>query len=93
MKKVNHSFKKNHPILSWLGSNVFDRFLTAAQHCKAVSYLLRQAHLNKPEQTESTPPLSQCEKFYQVPLTEDKIHFVDTPEALLQCQKVVLKVF
>ncbi|CAG04881.1 unnamed protein product, partial [Tetraodon nigroviridis] len=34
---------------------------------------------------------SEREKFYQVPLTEDKIVFVDTPEALLQCQKVVLK--
>uniref|UniRef100_H3D6Q4 Exonuclease 3'-5' domain containing 3 n=1 Tax=Tetraodon nigroviridis TaxID=99883 RepID=H3D6Q4_TETNG len=56
-----------------------------------LSVLLRQVDLNKSEQTEFISPPSQREKFYQVPLTEDKIVFVDTPEALLQCQKVVLK--
>ncbi|XP_030597907.1 exonuclease mut-7 homolog isoform X1 [Archocentrus centrarchus] len=34
---------------------------------------------------------SHCEKFYQVPLTKDKVHFVDTPEALEKCQHIVLK--
>lgn len=38
------------------------------------------------------PPPSTCEKFYQVPLTEERIHLVDTPEVLSRCQSVVLKV-
>ncbi|KAM9735493.1 exonuclease mut-7 homolog isoform 2-T3 [Menidia menidia] len=30
-------------------------------------------------------------KFYQVPLTKDKVHFVDSPEALKKCRSIVLK--
>eukprot|EP00066_Takifugu_rubripes_P026856 XP_011616122.1 PREDICTED: exonuclease mut-7 homolog isoform X2 [Takifugu rubripes] len=52
---------------------------------------LQQVDPNKPEQTRSMPPPSTCEKFYQVPLTEERIHLVDTPEVLSRCQKVVLK--
>ncbi|KAM6902121.1 exonuclease mut-7 homolog [Xenentodon cancila] len=34
---------------------------------------------------------SNCERFYQLPLTKEKVHFVDTPEALQKCQNMVLK--
>ncbi|XP_068190756.1 exonuclease mut-7 homolog isoform X2 [Antennarius striatus] len=42
-------------------------------------------------QTEWMPSQSHCEKFYQVPLAKDKVHFVDTLEALQKCQNIVLK--
>ncbi|XP_068608966.1 exonuclease mut-7 homolog [Brachionichthys hirsutus] len=41
--------------------------------------------------TEWTPSPSHCEKFYQVPLARDKVHFVDTLEALQRCESIVLK--
>ncbi|XP_042365330.1 exonuclease mut-7 homolog [Plectropomus leopardus] len=34
---------------------------------------------------------SHCQKFYQVPLTKDKVHFVDSLEALQRCRNIVLK--
>ncbi|KAM3600282.1 uncharacterized protein V6R79_020819 [Siganus canaliculatus] len=37
------------------------------------------------------PPESHCQKFYQVPLSQDKVHFVDSPESLQRCQNIVLK--
>ncbi|KAM4527305.1 exonuclease mut-7 homolog [Odontesthes bonariensis] len=40
---------------------------------------------------EWEPAESHRKKFYQVPLTKDKVHFVDTPEALQRCQSIVLK--
>ncbi|KAM9338414.1 exonuclease mut-7 homolog [Symphorus nematophorus] len=43
------------------------------------------------EMEEWTPSQSHCQKFYQVPLTKDKVHFVDTPEALQRCRNIVLK--
>lgn len=70
----------------------FLRVLLAAHHRQLLSPLLRQVDLNKPEQTRSMPPPSTCEKFYQVPLTEERIHLVDTPEVLSRCQNIVLKV-
>ncbi|XP_029301139.1 exonuclease mut-7 homolog [Cottoperca gobio] len=43
-------------------------------------------------QTEEwIPSQSHCQKFYQVPLTKDKVHFVDSPEALQRCANFVLK--
>lgn len=57
------------------------------------SPLLRQINLSDPAQAEEwTPCQSHCQKFYQVPITKDKVHFVDTAEALLKCQNIVLKV-
>lgn len=44
----------------------------------------------KPE--EWRPSRSDCQNFYQVPLTRDKVHFVDSPEALQRCRNTVLKV-
>nr|XP_046230981.1 exonuclease mut-7 homolog [Scatophagus argus]XP_046230982.1 exonuclease mut-7 homolog [Scatophagus argus] len=53
---------------------------------------LRQIQLSNSAETEEwIPSQSHCEKFYQVPLTRDKVHFVDTPEALQLCQNIVLK--
>ncbi|XP_075935722.1 exonuclease mut-7 homolog isoform X1 [Anarhichas minor] len=43
----------------------------------------------KPE--EWRPSRSHCKTFYQVPLTKDKVHFVDSPEALRRCRNIVLK--
>ncbi|XP_074474181.1 exonuclease mut-7 homolog [Sebastes fasciatus] len=37
------------------------------------------------------PSRSHCKKFYQVPLTKDKVNFVDSPEALQRCRNFVLK--
>lgn len=54
---------------------------------------LRQVHLSNSAQTEEwIPSLSHRERFYQVPLAKDKVHFVDTPEALQSCRNIVLKV-
>ncbi|XP_026195532.1 exonuclease mut-7 homolog isoform X2 [Anabas testudineus] len=53
---------------------------------------LQQIGLSDSAQNEEwKPSQSHCEKFYQVPLTKDKVHFVDTPEALQRCRNVVLK--
>ncbi|XP_073334790.1 exonuclease mut-7 homolog [Pagrus major] len=41
------------------------------------------------EEWMSSP--SHCQKFYQAPLTRDKVHFVNTPEALQRCRNIVLK--
>ncbi|XP_026152759.1 exonuclease mut-7 homolog [Mastacembelus armatus] len=43
-------------------------------------------------QTEEwMPSQPHCQKFYQVPLTKDKVHFVDTPEALQRYRNIILK--
>ncbi|XP_051268624.1 exonuclease mut-7 homolog [Dicentrarchus labrax] len=53
---------------------------------------LQQIHLSDSAQTEEwMPSQSHCQKYYQVPLTKDKVHFVDTPEALQRCRNIVLK--
>ncbi|XP_041826829.1 exonuclease mut-7 homolog isoform X2 [Melanotaenia boesemani] len=53
---------------------------------------LQQICLNNLAQGEEwVPSQSHCEKFYQVPLTKDKVHIVDTQEALQGCQSIVLK--
>lgn len=53
---------------------------------------LQQVHLSDSAQTEEwTPSESHRQKFYQVPITKDKVHFVDTPEALQRCRNIVLK--
>uniref|UniRef100_A0A8C6SST1 Exonuclease 3'-5' domain containing 3 n=1 Tax=Neogobius melanostomus TaxID=47308 RepID=A0A8C6SST1_9GOBI len=53
---------------------------------------LHQALNNNPTPNEDwVPSPSHCEKFYQVPLTRDKVLFVDTPEALQRCQTILLK--
>ncbi|KAI3362415.1 hypothetical protein L3Q82_012713 [Scortum barcoo] len=46
---------------------------------------------DSPQSEEWMPPQSHCQKFYQVPLTRDKVHFVDTPEALQKCRNIVMK--
>ncbi|XP_076614731.1 exonuclease mut-7 homolog isoform X1 [Chaetodon auriga] len=52
----------------------------------------QQIRLSDAAQTEEwKPSQSHCQKFYQVPLTKDKVHFVDTPEALQRCRNIVLK--
>ncbi|XP_068430228.1 exonuclease mut-7 homolog isoform X2 [Clinocottus analis] len=40
---------------------------------------------------EWRPSRSHCQNFYQVPLTKDKVHFVNSPEALRKCRNIVLK--
>ncbi|XP_037548574.1 exonuclease mut-7 homolog [Nematolebias whitei] len=40
---------------------------------------------------EWVPSQSHCQKFYQVPLTKEKVLFVDTLEALHQCRTIILK--
>ncbi|XP_040914461.1 exonuclease mut-7 homolog [Toxotes jaculatrix] len=53
---------------------------------------LQQICLSDSAQTEEwMPSQSHCQKFYQVPLTKDKVHFVDTAEALQKCRNIVLK--
>ncbi|XP_071322282.1 exonuclease mut-7 homolog isoform X2 [Trachinotus anak] len=52
----------------------------------------QQICLSDSAQTEEwMPSQSDCQKFYQVPLTKDKVHFVDTAEALQRCRNIVLK--
>ncbi|XP_054896202.1 exonuclease mut-7 homolog [Poeciliopsis prolifica] len=51
----------------------------------------QQICLNDLSQEEWIPPQSHCQKFYQVPLTRDKVYFVDTLETLQRCQSIVLK--
>lgn len=46
---------------------------------------------NSAQNEEWVPSQSHCRRFYQVPLTKDKVHFVDTPEALQRCGSIVLK--
>ncbi|KAI4816456.1 hypothetical protein KUCAC02_008783, partial [Chaenocephalus aceratus] len=49
-------------------------------------------HIGGSAQTEDwIPSQSHCQKFYQVPLTKDKVHYVDSPEALQRCRNIVLK--
>uniref|UniRef100_A0A3B3YCX5 3'-5' exonuclease domain-containing protein n=1 Tax=Poecilia mexicana TaxID=48701 RepID=A0A3B3YCX5_9TELE len=43
------------------------------------------------QEEEWIPSQSHCQKFYQAPLTKDKVHFVDTLETLQRCQSFVLK--
>ncbi|KAM3874359.1 exonuclease mut-7 homolog [Diretmus argenteus] len=40
---------------------------------------------------EWVPPQSHCQRFYQLKLTRDKIHFLDTQEGLRRCRDTVLK--
>lgn len=54
-------------------------------------------HLQQVQPSDSSlteewmPPESHLQKFYQVPLPQDKVQFVDTPEALQKCRDIVLK--
>ncbi|XP_008298904.1 exonuclease mut-7 homolog [Stegastes partitus] len=53
---------------------------------------LQQICQNDPGQTEEwVPSQAHCQRFYQVPLSKDKVQFVDTPEALKRCRSIVLK--
>ncbi|XP_063336785.1 exonuclease mut-7 homolog isoform X2 [Pelmatolapia mariae] len=53
---------------------------------------LQQISLSDTAETEEWElAQSHCGKFYQVPLTKYKVHFVDTPEALERCQSILLK--
>ncbi|XP_070706537.1 exonuclease mut-7 homolog isoform X2 [Pempheris klunzingeri] len=53
---------------------------------------LQQIHLSGSAQTEEwTPSQSHRQRFYQVPLGKDKVHFVGTPEALQRCKNIALK--
>ncbi|XP_031133903.1 exonuclease mut-7 homolog isoform X1 [Sander lucioperca] len=53
---------------------------------------LQQIGWSGSAQTEQwIPSRSHCQKFYQVPLTKDKVHFVDSPESLQRCRNIVLK--
>uniref|UniRef100_A0A1A8B9M7 Exonuclease 3'-5' domain containing 3 n=1 Tax=Nothobranchius kadleci TaxID=1051664 RepID=A0A1A8B9M7_NOTKA len=46
---------------------------------------------NSAEDEEWEPPPSHRQKFYQVPLTKDKVHLVGSLEALRRCRSIVLK--
>ncbi|XP_040012664.1 exonuclease mut-7 homolog isoform X2 [Xiphias gladius] len=53
---------------------------------------LQEIGLSDSAQTEEwVQSQSHCQKFYQVPLTKDKVQFVDTAEALKKCRNIVLK--
>uniref|UniRef100_A0A3Q2PD95 Exonuclease 3'-5' domain containing 3 n=1 Tax=Fundulus heteroclitus TaxID=8078 RepID=A0A3Q2PD95_FUNHE len=52
---------------------------------------LQQICLNDITHEEWVPPQSHCQRFYQVPLTKDKVHFVDTAETLHRCRSILLK--
>uniref|UniRef100_A0A3Q4N3B2 Exonuclease 3'-5' domain containing 3 n=1 Tax=Neolamprologus brichardi TaxID=32507 RepID=A0A3Q4N3B2_NEOBR len=59
---------------------------------QSLPHALQQISLSDTAETEEWElAQSHCEKFYQVPLTKDKVHFVDTPEALERCQSILLK--
>lgn len=61
--------------------------------CTCFLFVLRQICLNDLTQEEEwIPPQSHCQKFYQAPLTKNKVHFVDTLETLQRYQSIVLKV-
>lgn len=56
--------------------------------------LLRQLSLYDSTQTEDwTASPSHCDRFYQVPLTRDRVQFVNSTEALQRCRDVVLQVW
>ncbi|XP_035995685.1 exonuclease mut-7 homolog isoform X1 [Fundulus heteroclitus] len=52
---------------------------------------LQQICLNDMTHEEWVPPQSHCQRFYQVPLAKDKVHFVDTTETLHRCRSILLK--
>ncbi|XP_049908805.1 exonuclease mut-7 homolog [Epinephelus moara] len=53
---------------------------------------LQQIGLSGSAQAEGwIPSQSHRQKFYQVPLTKDKVHFVDSLETLQRCRNIVLK--
>ncbi|XP_059214379.1 exonuclease mut-7 homolog [Centropristis striata] len=52
---------------------------------------LQQIGCGSAQTEEWMPSQSHCKKFYQVPITKDKVHFVDSPEALHRCRNIVLK--
>ncbi|KAM9841835.1 exonuclease mut-7 homolog [Aulostomus maculatus] len=53
---------------------------------------LQLVHVSDSAQTEEwIPSEAHTQKFYQVPLTKDRVHLVDTPEALQRCQNSLLK--
>ncbi|XP_028273012.1 exonuclease mut-7 homolog isoform X2 [Parambassis ranga] len=53
---------------------------------------LQQICLSDSAQTEEwVPSPSHCQRFYQVPLIKDKVHFVNSPEALQRCRGLMLK--
>lgn len=83
-KAAQWSLRYNVP-RARLPPGVWETQQTLPQH-------LRHGFLNDSSQSEDWEPSpSYCEKFYQVPLTRDKVHFVDTSEALQRCQAIVLK--
>lgn len=52
---------------------------------------LQEVGLSGSGKTEEwMPSLSHRQKFYQVPLNQDKVHFVDSLEALQRCRNIVL---
>lgn len=55
--------------------------------------LLRQLSLDDSTQTQDwMPSPSHRDRFYQVPLTRDRVQFVDSLEALRRCRNVLLQV-
>ncbi|XP_033832012.1 exonuclease mut-7 homolog [Periophthalmus magnuspinnatus] len=52
---------------------------------------LRHVLLDSTQNEDWVPSSSHCERFYQVPLSRDKVIFVDTPEALQKHQTLLLK--
>lgn len=77
-------------ILHWL---LFSTHSCLLLMCTHLSPLLRQIGPSGSARTEQwIPSRSHCKKFYQVPLTKDKVNFVDSPEALQRCRNFVLKV-
>ncbi|XP_077479257.1 exonuclease mut-7 homolog [Stigmatopora argus] len=47
--------------------------------------------INFPRDEEWVPSEAHCRKFYQVPLTQENVQHVDTPEALQSCRDLLLK--
>ncbi|KAM9307243.1 exonuclease mut-7 homolog [Pholidichthys leucotaenia] len=52
---------------------------------------LQQVSPSDSESEDWEPCQSHRQKFYQVPLPKNHVHFVDTPDALHRCQSVILK--
>lgn len=60
--------------------------------CVAV-LLLRQLSLEDSSQTEDWTLSPSCSnRFYQVPISREQVHFVDSPESLRRCRDAVLQV-
>ncbi|XP_046901753.1 exonuclease mut-7 homolog isoform X1 [Hypomesus transpacificus] len=44
---------------------------------------------DSPQSEEWDPPLSHRDRFYQLPITRDNVHFLDTQDGLQRCQDII----